>query len=210
MVDLTRYQQLVVRQQVEPLEVFMGLETENRYSVIAPEGEAVLFAYEESGFLRRQFLRTHRPLTLHVMDYQRQPVLKASRGFFWFFSHLHVSDGTGGPLGSLRRRFAVLERRFILEDHSGHASGEVRGPLFRPNTFVVHDQGTEIARITKRWSGLLKEGFSKADTFDIEFVGPGRGQDFALLVLATAFAIDLDFFEGGGGRVRFSSSVGSR
>lgn len=210
MVDLTRYQQLVVRQQVEPLEVFTGFETKNRYCVIAPEGETVLFAYEKSGFLGRQFLRTHRPLTLHVMDCQRQPVLKASRDFFWFFSHLHVSDGTGRPLGFLRRRFAVLERRFILEDHTGHPSAEIRGPLFRPNTFVVHEQGTELARITKRWSGLLKEGFSKADTFQIEFAGPGRDQDFSLLILATAFAIDLDFFESGGGRARFSSSVGGR
>ena len=197
MLDLTQYPELIVRQQVEHLEVFTGIETENRYNVTTPQGDTVLYASEESRFLGRQFLRTHRPLTIHVVDSQGEPVLKASRAFFWFFSHLHVRDASDRAVGSLRRRFAIIGRRFTLEDSTGQPIAEIHGPLFRPNTFFIRDHGAEVARITKRWSGVLKESVTKADTFQITFDSPGRGQDFALLVLASAFAIDLDFLNTG-------------
>ena len=199
MVDLRKHQELVVRQEVEHLEVFTGLETSNRYSVMTPEGETLLYAYEESGFLGRQFLRNHRPLTLHVVDNESKPFLTATRGFFWFLSHLHVRDASDGPVGSLRRRFAVLKRTFSLEDPAGRPLAEVRGQLIRPNTFMVYKQGSEVARITKQWSGALREVFSDADTFHIQVDHSQVDQNLARLVLATAFAIDLDFFESGGG-----------
>ena len=52
----------------------------------------------------------------------------------------------------------------------------------------------EVARVTKRWSGLLREAFTNADTFRLQF-HKNLDQDFRMLVLATAFAIDMDFFE---------------
>ena len=199
MVDLTQYQDLIVRQQVEHLEVFTGIETANRYTVSTPEGEELLHAYEESGWMARLFLKTHRPLTLHIIDQEGQPVLSASRSFFWFLSHLHMRDGTDRPIGSLRRRLTFLNRKFSLEDSSGAPIAEVRGRLLKPNTFILDVDGTEVARITKQWGGLAKEAFSDADTFRVQQDTRGRDQDFSLLVLATAFAIDLDFFEKGGG-----------
>ena len=198
MVDLRQYEELVVRQEVEHLEAFTGLETSNRYSVMTPEGETLLYAYEESGFLGRQFLRSHRPLTLHVVDGEGQPFLTASRGFFWFLSHLDVQDEADRAVGSLRRRFAVLKRTFSLEDAAGQVIGEVQGKLFRPNTFMVQRQGSEVARITKQWSGALKEVFTDADTFHVQLDHSRLDRNYSLLILATAFAIDLDFFESGG------------
>ena len=203
MIDLTQYEELVVRQRVEHLEVFTGFETANRYTVSTPEGEQLLYAYEESGWLGRQFLKNHRPLTLHVIDNEGQTILSASRSFFWFLSHLHVHDSAGRPLGSLRRQLAFLKRRFVLEDPSGNPIAEVQGKLFRPNTFMVYADGGEVARVTKQGGGLMREAFSDADTFRVQ-LDRGRNQDFSLLVLATAFAIDLDFFESGGGGPSFS------
>ena len=197
MTDLTPYQELVVRQQIERLEVFTGFETANRYTVSTPEGEPLLHAYEESGWMARQFLRSHRPLTLNIIDPGGQTVLSASRGFFWYLSHLHMQDGAGKPLGSLRRRLTFFNRKFSLEDSSGVSIAEVQGRLLRPNTFILNVGGTEVARVTKQWSGI-REAFTDADTFRVQQDTRGRDQDFSLLVLATAFAIDLDFFESGG------------
>ena len=70
---LQNYQSLTVRQEVEMLQVFTGFETRNRYRVLDPNGQDVLYAYEESGTLSRLFLQSHRPLTLHIIDGRRPP-----------------------------------------------------------------------------------------------------------------------------------------
>ena len=196
MIDITRHQELIVRQQVETLEAITGFETRNRYEVLTPDGQQVMYAYEESGGLSRFFLKTHRPLDLHVVDTNGNPILTASRQFFWFFSHLHMSDDSGRHVGALNRQLGFLKRRFTLTDQNEQPIGEVVGSLFRPYTFFVRDlRGEEIGRVTKQWSGLLREGFTDADTFQVLFNDSERSQDFRLLLLTAAFAIDLDFFE---------------
>ncbi len=64
---------------------------------------------------------------------------------------------------------------------------------------MIYRQEREVARVTKQWSGLAKEMFTDADTFRLELNSQEMDGDFALLMLASAFAIDLDFFEDGGG-----------
>ena len=194
MVDLTRHSELIVRQQTEMVEVFTPFETANRYSVHTPDGAQLLYAYEESGDIRRQFMGTHRPLSIHVVDGDNQPVLLAQRDFFWLTSHLRVSE-RGRPVGALRRRFAI-NRKFTLEDASNRPLGMLQGNIFRPNTFIARGaQGNELARITKQWGGISREMFTDADTFRLEFTPAAASQDFRLLMLAAAFATDLDFFE---------------
>ncbi|MCI0439389.1 MAG: hypothetical protein L0177_09690, partial [Chloroflexi bacterium] len=168
MVDLTQYRELVVRQIIEPLEIFSGFETRNQYSVLTPEGHELLYAYEESGFLSSQVFHTHRPLKLHVVDTQNQLVFTASRSFFWLFSHLHVRDAANRETGVLRRRFALFRRRFALEGPDGRDIAVVKGSLFRPNTFMIDRNGDEVARVTKRWSGIGRETFTDADTFHVQ------------------------------------------
>ena len=201
MIDLARYPELVVRQEVEHLEVFVGFETANRYSIHTPEGVSAMYAAEESGALTRQFMGTHRPLTIRVVDSGGQPVLTASRKFYWFYSHLHVADEAGSPIGSLKRQFAMMRRRFSLLDAKASQIGRVDGGPFRRNTFTVENgQGVELGRIVKQWSGLAREAFSDADTFQIQFSDQERSQEFRLMLLAAAFAIDLEFFEDKGRR----------
>ncbi len=201
MVDLTQHQELVVSQQVEHLEAFTGFETANRYNILTADGQHLLYAFEESGALSRQFLGTHRPLSIHVVEDGSRNVLTAHRSFFWFKSHMHVQDASDRRVGSLQRRLTVLGRRFALEGPDGQQIAEVRGRMLRPNTFMVHNrQGEEVARVTKRWGGIMREAFTDADTFRVQFHKESLDQEFRMLTLATAFAIDLDFFEKKGSR----------
>lgn len=196
MTDLTRYSELVIRQQVEQMEIFTAFETANRYSVHSPEGAQLMHAYEESGDISRQFAGNRRALTIHVVDGAGAPILKASRDFFWFRSHLRV-DVDGTRIGTLNREFG-LGRKFSLVDGNERELTRITSGLFRPHTFIAKSAGgAEIARVTKQWSGFGREMFTDADTFVLQFTEPSTDQDFRLLMLASAFAIDLDFFEGG-------------
>ena len=192
--DLAQDGKLVVKQRVEGLEAITGIETKNRYEVMRPDGQTVLFAYEESGGLGRVLLQRNRALTLHVAGLDGEEVLAASRAFFWFFPTMQVRDSSGRHIGTIRRKFGLLKRRILLEDPQGNVIAEVSGSVFRRYTFMVNQGGQEVGRITKQWSGMGREMFTDADTFAVELPAEGD-DDLQHLVLATAFAVDLDFFE---------------
>ena len=37
------------------------------------------------------------------------------------------------------------------------------------HTFFANDSGSELARLTKQWSGFAREMFTDADTFVVQF-----------------------------------------
>ena len=194
MTDLTRYPELVIRQQIEQMEIFTPFETANRYSVHTSDGVQLMYAYEESGDMTRQFAGSRRPLSIHVVESDGSPVLKASRDFFWIRSHLRVSVDDI-HIGTLNREFG-LGRKFSLVDANDREITRLTSGLFRPHTFIAKNAGGgEIARVTKQWSGFGREMFTDADTFVVQFTDGSTDNDFRLLMLASAFAIDLDFFE---------------
>ena len=196
MMDLTSHAELTVRQKLEGLEAFTGFETANRYAVLTPDGDEAMYAYEESGTINRQFMGSRRPLNIHLVEGRGEPVLTANRPFFWLLSKVYVQDAEGNSLGALYRQFAGFNRKFSLVDGTGQQIAEIKGSAFRRYTFVVQDSaGAELGRITKEWGGIMREAVTDADTFKISFSELGRDNNLRLLILASAFAIDLDFFE---------------
>lgn len=189
---------LVVVQQKEMLEIFTDFETRNRYAIRSPEGQVVLFAAELGGSLlasvARHFFKSRRPFKIQLMRPDGGVQLTLVRPWTWFFSELHVRDEQGRALGSIDQRFSVLHRRFAIKDAAGVEIAEIRGPLFRPWTFQILIGGVFAGKIAKRWSGLLKESFTDADTFGVEF-GTSMTPELRSLVLAATFLIDFVFFE---------------
>lgn len=195
---LVRAPALVIRQQKEMLEVFTDFETKNRYVVSLPDGAPALYAAENGGgawdFITRSFLKAKRPFTMRLVDPAGAVVLQLERPWTWFFSEIHVSDGQGQRLGMVDQRFAFFARRFAVLDPTGRELAALHGPFLRPWTFRVMQGDQEVGRITKQWSGLLREAFTNADTFGVE-LGPSMDPRLRSLVLAATFLIDFLYFE---------------
>ena len=200
---LELYPSLMITQQVESLQVFSGIETGNKYRIVDMDGADVAYAYEESGFLARQVLRNHRPMSIRLMDAQGTVLLTASRRFFWFLSHLEMEGPGTVRAGRIDRRLKFPGRRYEVSDGQG-TTLELMGPPFRPHTFKLMRDGVEVGRITKRWSGARREIFTTADTFQVVFESQEDGAPSPLaplseamrwVMLGAAIVIDLDFFD---------------
>ncbi len=189
---------LVVQQHKEMLEVFTDFETKNRYSVQLPDGQLAMYAAESGGgamaFITRSFLKSKRPFTMKVTDPYGNAQLTLRRPWNWFFSELHVFDAAGQQIGMIDQKFAFFSRLFVVKDAAGNEIAQLKGPFFRPWTFRVLVQDNEVGKITKKWSGLLKEAFTDADNFGIE-MGPGMNPQLRTLALAATFLIDFLYFE---------------
>ena len=194
--NLAQDGRLIVKQRVEGLEAITGVETRNRYEVLTPRRPI-----RDVGLRRVRRLGQGVPEAqsgshpAYCRPWMARTSLVVRRGFFWLFPRMDVQDGTGRPLGTIRRKFGLLKRRLVIEDARGETVAEVSGSVFRRYTFMVNRRGEEIGRITKQWSGVGREMFTDADTFLVELPVKYGDDDLQYLVLATAFAVDLDFFE---------------
>ena len=87
-----------------------------------------------------------------------------------------------------------LLKRLFLGTARGNELGEIIGPFFKPWTFELTVGGRVIGHIKKKWSGLLKEAFTDADNFEVEFA-PDTDPRWKALALAAAVLLDVVHFE---------------
>ena len=189
---------LVVRQQKEWGEILTGFETKNRYAISDVSGSRLYVAAEEAGsMLLRWFLKALRPFTVAVLTEDGQVVLRVMRPFRFYFHRAEVVDSQGQSLGVIQRRFSVLRRIYSVLDSSGREVFQLFGPILHPWTFQIRNDGVEYGKITKKWSGLLKEGFTDADNFGVMFPAEWDVKLKALF-LGAVFLIDFVHFENKG------------
>ena len=191
--------EVFIRQRKEWVEILVDWETKNQYEILDAEGNELGSVVEKAGGLfdamRRGFLRSHRPLEIGVFDRTRAQVLSLARPFFFLFSSLSVSGPHGAAIGRVERRFGVLYKRYDLLDSLGHRFAQISSPRWRLWTFPIEGANGIKANISKKWGGGLREIFSDADTFRIEFGLGGWSEEQRAVILAAAIAIDFDFFE---------------
>jgi hypothetical protein len=186
---------LVVSQKREWGEILSGFETRNRYVILDSTGNELYLAAEHAGStLGRIFLKSFRPFQMSVYTPDGEEVLRLSRPFRFFFHELTVQDASGAPLGSIRREFSLLRRLYTVSSPSGQEGCELMGPIFRPWTFLIRRNGQEYGRISKKWSGVLKEAFTSADNFGITLPKEWDPRLKAVF-LGAVFLIDFVHFE---------------
>jgi uncharacterized protein YxjI len=189
---------LVVGQKKEWGEILTGFEARNRYAVLDSAGELLYAADEEGGsFLARIFLKALRPFTVVVRALDGREVVRIERPFRFYFHRADVLAADGRHLGSIERRWSFLRRIYSVLDPKGREVCQLFGPILHPWTFEIRSGPTVFGKITKKWSGLLKEAFTDADNFGVTFPVEW-GAEVKAVFLGAVFLIDFVHFENKG------------
>ena len=189
---------LVIRQEKEWPEIITDLEARNKYMVMDASGNPLYMAAEwEGSFFTRNMLKSLRPFTIYIMPLDGSDstrVLALQRPFKFYLHKLEIFDRDWNLLGTIQRQFSILRRKYSVLNSSGYEVFQLFGPILHPWTFIIQIKGREVGKITKKWSGFLKEAFTKADNFGITFpVGLDATQKS--LLLGAVFLIDFVHFE---------------
>ena len=191
MSDLLSRNTLVINQKAKLVELT------NEYRILDEEGNEVGSIRQEGQSKARKALRfltsvdqflTHR---LAVYDQGGRKVLELTRPAKILKSTLQVSDGEGRPVGRIVQQNVLGKKRFALEDERGQPLGSINAENWASWDFAIQDQdGTEIGRITKKWAGILKEGFTTADNYLLNISAPVP-PDLRLMMLGSAAGVDV-------------------
>merc|ERR1712062_708350 len=95
----------------------------------------------------------------------------------------------------------MCEPQFIVKDQDGNVALLIEGPFCTYSIcgdvefkVLSPDGSTEVGKISKQWSGLLKEAFTDADNFGISFP-MDLDVRMKAVCLAACFLIDFMYFE---------------
>jgi len=180
-------------------ELLFNFEQRNQYSIsdsMRHRGYVVEQGKTLVDVLIRMFLGSHRPLELLVFGAADQVAMTLSRPFYWVFSTMSVLGEAGVPLGRVEKRWSLLRKTYDLYD-GDRLFARISSGFFRIWTFPIFDasSGQELANVSKKWGGLLREYVSDADKFRIEFTSPSLTLPEKTIIFAAALSIDFDYFE---------------
>ncbi|CAP27908.1 Protein CBG08000 [Caenorhabditis briggsae] len=169
---------LMVVQCLEPIEMWTGIETPNRYIVHDMYMRRILYAHEESDYWDRSCDRNRRSFDLHMFDNRRQRLMSSSRyggGSFTCSPDVLETWHRGNSIGILSR--STCDHRFYLriagcptEFAVVAPDGAQSSPACRSRhtlPFPIYIQGgAKVGEIVRLDPGYL-EWVSYADTYMI-------------------------------------------
>jgi uncharacterized protein YxjI len=186
---LFQHNVLVVNQKAKLIELT------NQYSVFDADGNTVGHVNQVGQSNVKKLLRlvssVDQFLTHHfdITDASNALVMSITRPAKLFKSTVLINDSTGAELGRIVQENVFGKIHFALEV-GGLKIGAIKAENWRAWNFSIEDaDGREVARITKKFAGLVREIFTTADSYVVE-IHENLSQPLHSLVIAAALSID--------------------
>lgn len=169
----------------------------SNYDVFDPEtGEAILWCREPNlgpltKIMRFTDYKTMTPFDVHVTTPSGDPVLRVQRGISLFLSKVAVLDEDNEKVGGFKQKLFSIGGAFTILDANDQPLCELKGKWTGWDFKFVHE-GVQLARVTKKWTGLGKEFFTSADNYVLEIsndVPPDN--PLRMLIMGSVFCIDM-------------------
>ncbi|CAG2164454.1 unnamed protein product [Oppiella nova] len=202
---LTQVDQLLVHQKVELLEAFVGFESANKYSIKNSLGQKVYHAVEDNDCCTRNCCGPIRPFDMKILDNNQQEVIHLYRPLRCdsclcpcLLQQMEVTAPPGNIIGYVTQEWSICVPKFRVEDASGPVCtygvcGDIEFQV------LSRDGSVAVGKITKQWTGLIREAFTDADHFGISFP-MDLDVNIKAVLLGACFLIDFMFFEKSGNK----------
>lgn len=180
---LTNSKALHIAQKKELLEVIVGWESPNKYSVKDEFGNKIFYVGEDSNVCGRQCFGKVRSFRLDVRDKAGVPILMIDRSLDCDMccgllcpDEVQVSTPTGQILGYVRQNFAFFKPSFSILDANRTCHLTIEGP-FCPfscvggnvDFHVMTANEARVGLVSKQWTNIIREWFTDCDNFYVSY-----------------------------------------
>ncbi|KAI9341758.1 Scramblase, partial [Obelidium mucronatum] len=193
---------LMIGRQIEMMNVLVGYEQANKYSVTDANGVPVGFIAEEetsfAGTILRQVMGTRRAFKAVVLDVQGNVVLKIDRPIKWFLnSSITISDANDNVIGEVKQVWHLIKRKYDL--FLGQKQfGIIESPFLSWDFHIEDENGGILSAVNRNFAGFAREIFTDTGVYAIHMdnIPPSRpiSLDERAVILACAIDIDIDYF----------------
>ncbi|XP_035190497.1 phospholipid scramblase 1-like isoform X4 [Oxyura jamaicensis] len=191
-----------------PHTVFLGFESNNKYEIKNTLGQRVYFAVEDTDCCTRNCCGPSRPFTIRIMDNLGREVITLQRPlrcssccFPCCLQEIEIQAPPGTPVGYVVQNWHPCLPKFTIQDERRMDVLKISGPCVvcsccEDVNFEVKtlDEISTIGKISKQWTGFLKEAFTDADNFGVAFP-MDLDVKMKAVMIGACFLIDFMFFE---------------
>uniref|UniRef100_A0A8C6F0D1 Phospholipid scramblase n=1 Tax=Monodon monoceros TaxID=40151 RepID=A0A8C6F0D1_MONMO len=205
---LTQIDQLLIHQQIELLEALTGFETCNKYEIKNSLGQRIYFAAEDTDCCTRNCCGPSRPFTMRILDNMGREVITLERPlrctsccFPCCLQEIEIQAPPGVPVGYVTQTWHPCLPKFTLQNERREDVLRLTGPCIVCSCcadvdFEIKslDDKYVVGKISKQWTGLVRELFTDVDNFGIQFP-LDLDVKMKAVMLGACFLIDFMFFE---------------
>ncbi|XP_062986055.1 phospholipid scramblase 1-like [Elgaria multicarinata webbii] len=205
---LSQIDRLLIHQQLEILEIITNIETYNKYEIKNSLGETVYFAFEENDCCTLTCCGASRPFVIKIVDNSGQEIIEFLRPYRCSscfcpccLQELFVYAPPGFPIGYVKQIWDPCLPRFAIQNTAERDMLRIVGPCSvcscggDVNFEVMSvDELHTIGRVSKYWSGFVREVFTDADDIGIHFP-LDLDVNMKAVMIGACFLIDYMFFE---------------
>lgn len=181
--DILKEPTLVIERKVEFMNLFLGFEQANKYTIMNSLGQQIGYMEEtDLGIFKmigRQFFRLHRPFDIDVFNMYGEKILTIKRPFSFINSHIKALLPGVDRMGHLmhevigesvqswhlwRRRYNLFKLDDDAKDEYNQY-GEIDAPFLSFDFPVKNGNGDVIASVDRNWVGLGREMFTDTGVY---------------------------------------------
>ncbi|XP_040830842.1 phospholipid scramblase 1-like [Ochotona curzoniae] len=205
---LMQIDQVLVHQEVSVVEALTDFQSKNRYEIKNRLGQRLFLAVEDSECCSRNCWDALRPFTMRILDNTGREVITMERPLKCTcccspccLQKLEIQAPRGVPIGYVAQIWHPFLPKFKIQNEKKEDVLKISGPFFVCNCggdvdFHVKslDETSVVGRVSKQWSGCVKEVLTDADNYEIQFP---LDLDVKLkaVLLGACLLIDFMFFE---------------
>uniref|UniRef100_A0A673VQN3 Phospholipid scramblase n=1 Tax=Suricata suricatta TaxID=37032 RepID=A0A673VQN3_SURSU len=188
--------------------ILTGFETNNKYEIKNSFGQRIYFAAEDTDCCTRNCCGASRPFTMRIIDNMGREVITLERPLRCdscccpcCLQEIEIHAPPGVPVGYVTQTWHPCLPKFTIQNERREDVLKITGPCVVCSRcadvdFEIKSLEEEmiVGKISKQWTGFVREAFTDADNFGIQFP-LDLDVKMKAVMLGACFLIDFMFFE---------------
>ena len=167
----------------------------NTYKVYNQETEQVgTIQQKVSGwhkFLRLFLNKAMFPFTLEVHNIDNDLQVTIKRGWTFWMSKITVYDANQVLIGTIKQKFKLFKPSFIITNSKEEVIAKITGDWKAWDFKIENQNGSPIGTINKKWGGVVKEFFTRADKYRVSIVPEHAEDTNKIVIVSCAITVDM-------------------
>ncbi|XP_066203926.1 phospholipid scramblase 2-like [Saccopteryx leptura] len=205
---LSQVDKIQIHQQIDLLEVLIHIGTNNKYEIKNSLGQQIYVALEDSNLCTQNCCGPCRPFTLRILDLLGREVITLKRPYRcatcccnFYQQEMRIYIPPGPPVGYVIQTRNPCLSEFMVQNEKREDVLKITGPCLVCSCcadvdFEIKslDEENVVGKISKQWTGFVREVFTDYTQFDISFL-VDVDVKMKAVILGACFLIDFMFFE---------------